>query len=85
MTTQTPQRASRLSPAAMHALAAGVGEISRFPGVDELLTQFDTLVEQYPELATSRRIGTSRLGEPIPAITVGHSRSTACIRSGPSS
>ncbi len=71
MTTQTPQRASRLSPAAMHALAAGVGEISRFPGVDDLLAQFDTLVEQSPALAASRRIGTSRLGEPIPGITVG--------------
>ena len=65
------RRASRLSPAAMHVLAAGVGEISRFPGVDDLLTRFDALVEQYPGLAASRRVGTSRLGEPIPAITVG--------------
>jgi hypothetical protein len=41
-----------------------------FPGVDELQQDFADLAERAPDLVRSRRIGTSRLGEPIPVYTV---------------
>ncbi|GAA3799215.1 M14 family zinc carboxypeptidase [Cellulomonas soli] len=43
-----------------------------FPTVDALLAWFDDLAADHPDLVSTRRIGTSRLGEPIPMVTVGH-------------
>lgn len=43
----------------------------RFPGVDDLLTAFTRLAADHPDRATWQRIGTSRLGEPIGALSVG--------------
>ncbi|MDM8084392.1 M14 family zinc carboxypeptidase [Cellulomonas cellasea] len=45
-----------------------------FPTVDALLASFDDLVAAHPGIASSRRIGTSRLGEPIPMVSIGHGR-----------
>ncbi|QZN85260.1 M14 family zinc carboxypeptidase [Cellulomonas sp. C5510] len=43
-----------------------------FPGVDALLAWFDTLADDHPGLVRRRRIGTSRLGEPLWSYAVGH-------------
>lgn len=42
-----------------------------FPTVDELLASFDALADAHPALVSRRRIGTSRLGEPIWMYAVG--------------
>ncbi len=51
-----------------------VPPVQDFPGVDELLASFVTLEDENPQLIASRRIGTSRLGEPISMYSVGHGR-----------
>ncbi|GHS89737.1 zinc carboxypeptidase [Actinomycetota bacterium] len=42
-----------------------------FPPVDELLAWFDALVDAHPDLVRRRRVGTSRLGEPISLYSIG--------------
>ncbi|MDO7882302.1 M14 family zinc carboxypeptidase [Salinibacterium soli] len=42
-----------------------------FPAIDELLGSFAALAAEHPDLVQSRRIGTSRRGEPIPGYTIG--------------
>ncbi len=51
-----------------------VPPVHDFPTVDALLASFAELVAGRPDVASSRRIGTSRLGEPIPMVTIGHGR-----------
>ena len=50
--------------------AAAVPARDHFPSVDELVAAFDALAAASPALVSSRRIGTSRLGEPIRVYTV---------------
>ncbi|WP_430593269.1 M14 family zinc carboxypeptidase [Humidisolicoccus flavus] len=45
--------------------AAALPDFQEYPKVDELLAQMDELAAAFPELLTVRRIGTSRLDEPI--------------------
>ncbi|MCP3803925.1 hypothetical protein NLX83_32120 [Allokutzneria sp. A3M-2-11 16] len=47
-----------------------VPEIDRFLGVDDLLTGINAVAEQYRDCTSVRRIGTSRLGEPLWSLTV---------------
>jgi hypothetical protein len=42
-----------------------------FPTTDELWARFDELEHAYPDLISSRRFATSRLGEPIRVYTIG--------------
>lgn len=52
--------------------ARRVPPVDGFPPVDELIAWFEDLTARHPDLITRRRIGTSRLGEPIPMFTVGN-------------
>lgn len=60
----------------------GVPAATGFPGVDELLARFDALAAARPDTVRRRRIGTSRLGEPIPMYTVGTGRRAHLIVGG---
>ncbi|WP_236796202.1 M14 family zinc carboxypeptidase [Amycolatopsis sp. GM8] len=51
-------------------LAARVADPGRFAGVDELRARIEELAHEHPETAAVRRIGTSRLGEPLWCLTV---------------
>lgn len=52
--------------------ARRVPPVDGFPTVDELNAWFDDLAAAHPDLIAVRRIGTSRLGEPIRMFTIGH-------------
>jgi Zinc carboxypeptidase len=69
MTARTPVRV--LERADIFAAAASVPTIVDFPPIDELTAWFDDLEERYPTEVASRRIGTSRLGEPLRCVTIG--------------
>ncbi len=60
------------APAAEEILsrAAALPELTGYPTVDELIAEFESLRSAHPELISVQRIGTSRLGEPIPLYTV---------------
>jgi hypothetical protein len=51
-------------------LAAAVPEIEGFAGVDELAAQLEQLARDHPGRTELRRIGSSRLGEPLWSLTV---------------
>lgn len=55
-------------------LAAQVPAIESFAGVDELRTGIEEIARDHPDLTELRRIGSSRLGEPLWSLTVhgGH-------------
>ncbi|WP_432512555.1 M14 family zinc carboxypeptidase [Kineococcus sp. SYSU DK001] len=53
------------------ARAGSVPPIPGFPTVDELSGRFHALAAQFPDLVRVRRVGTSRLGEPIECFEVG--------------
>jgi hypothetical protein len=59
-----------------------VPTIERFPTVDELIASFDQLAADEPTLVGRRRIGTSRLGEPIHEFTVGSGPRHAIVFGG---
>ena len=48
-----------------------VPEMDRFLTVDELHADLDRLAEQFPDVARLRRVGTSRLGEPLRMLSIG--------------
>ncbi|MEU4293915.1 M14 family zinc carboxypeptidase [Kribbella sp. NPDC026596] len=48
-----------------------VPDLAHFPGVDEITARLDALTEKHPDLVTRRRIGTSRLGDPITMYSIG--------------
>ena len=50
--------------------ASSLPELDGYPTVDELLERVEALREEFPDLVTKRRVGTSRLGEPIMQYTV---------------
>ncbi|WP_026411296.1 M14 family zinc carboxypeptidase [Actinomadura oligospora] len=54
-----------------------------FPSVDDLNAELDALVAAHPDLVQVRRIGTSRLGEPLRALTVGDGPADAVVIGGP--
>ncbi|MEV0677736.1 M14 family zinc carboxypeptidase [Actinosynnema sp. NPDC050436] len=65
--------------AALRALPA----LDRFPLVDELSAELDDLAARYPDLVTVRRIGTSRLGDPIRMASIGSGDRDALVFGGP--
>lgn len=54
--------------------ADAIPEFLTFPSVDELLARLESLREAHPDLLTVRRVGTSRLGEPISLYTLSLDR-----------
>ncbi|MFC4531975.1 M14 family zinc carboxypeptidase [Sphaerisporangium dianthi] len=60
-----------------------VPELDRFPGVDEMHADLDEAAARHPGLVRLRRIGTSRLGEPLRVLTVGAGSRDALIIGGP--
>ncbi|MEU6641912.1 M14 family zinc carboxypeptidase [Saccharomonospora sp. NPDC046836] len=50
--------------------AASLPELQGYPGVDEFLEQLEELRLEFPDLLSARRVGTSRLGEPITLYTL---------------
>lgn len=59
-----------------------VPAIDHFPLVDDLWERFAHIAEQYPDLVSSRRVATSRRGEPILAYTVGSGSKNHLIVAG---
>lgn len=53
-----------------------------FPTVDEVLAGLRAVAAAHPELTQWRRIGTSRLGEPLQVLTVGRGTHQAVIFAG---
>ncbi len=49
---------------------AAVPEFTEFPTVDELTARTEQIAQTHPDIATIRRIGTSRLGEPLSCLTI---------------
>ncbi|WP_405145697.1 M14 family zinc carboxypeptidase [Sphaerisporangium sp. NBC_01403] len=60
-----------------------VPDFDRFPSVDEMHAELDEFARLHPGLVSLRRIGTSRLGEPLRALTVGTGDRDAVIIGGP--
>ena len=56
-----------------------VPETSRFLTVDELHADLERLADAHPDVATLRRVGTSRLGDPIRMLSVGHGSRNAFL------
>ena len=50
---------------------SAVPEMDRFLTVDELHAGLDRLAERFPDIASLRRVGTSKLGEPIRMLSIG--------------
>jgi hypothetical protein len=55
----------------IRAYVAAVPEMDRFLTVDELLAGFERLAGEYPDIARLKRVGTSKLGEPIDMLSIG--------------
>ncbi|WP_281690448.1 M14 family zinc carboxypeptidase [Pseudonocardia thermophila] len=67
----------------LRAALAHIPALDRFPTVDEMQAELDRLAQRYPDLVRVRRIGTSRLGEPIRMATVGDGECDALVFGGP--
>jgi hypothetical protein len=65
------------------ALIDRIPDIDRIPSMDGLLAAFRDLASQYPRLFQLRRIGTSRLGEPLLMLTAGQGPRQALLVGGP--
>ncbi|HEX4222727.1 MAG TPA: M14 family zinc carboxypeptidase [Pseudonocardiaceae bacterium] len=57
----------------------GLPELDRIPTVDEVNAAVDQLVARVPGRCRVRRIGTSRLGEPLRLLSVGHGSRHALV------
>ncbi|NUW44990.1 M14 family zinc carboxypeptidase [Nonomuraea rhodomycinica] len=60
-----------------------VPDFTAFPMVDQMHAELDDLAAAHPDLVRLRRIGTSRLGEPLRAATIGAGPHDAVIIGGP--
>ncbi len=60
-----------------------IPRVDRFPTVDGMAAELDELAARHPDLVTLRRIGTSRLGEPIRLATIGSGDRDALVFGGP--
>ncbi|HEX5503464.1 MAG TPA: M14 family zinc carboxypeptidase, partial [Thermomicrobiales bacterium] len=63
----------------IRAYMAQVPETARFLTVDELHADLARLAAAHPDLARLRRVGTSRLGEPLHLLSLGHGRRSALV------
>jgi hypothetical protein len=60
-----------------------VPDFAAFPSVDGLHADLDALAAAHPDLVRVRRIGTSRLGEPLRVLTIGDGPADAVVIGGP--
>ncbi|MFC4589431.1 M14 family zinc carboxypeptidase [Sphaerisporangium corydalis] len=60
-----------------------IPDFDRFPSVDEMHAELDEIAARHPGLVRLRRIGTSRLGEPLRVLTVGDGPRDALVIGGP--
>lgn len=60
-----------------------VPDFDRFATVDEVNARFTALADAHPGVATLRRVGTSRLGDPLLCLTVGDGPRHAIVAAGP--
>ncbi|MFI7054315.1 M14 family zinc carboxypeptidase [Streptosporangium canum] len=60
-----------------------VPDYTAFPTVDQMHAELDELAAAHPDLVRLRRIGTSRLGEPLRVATIGSGPHDAVIIGGP--
>ncbi|MER5423895.1 M14 family zinc carboxypeptidase [Streptosporangium roseum] len=60
-----------------------VPDYTAFPTVDQMHAELDELAATHPDLVRLRRIGTSRLGEPLRVATIGSGPHDAVILGGP--
>ncbi|HZB31623.1 MAG TPA: M14 family zinc carboxypeptidase, partial [Streptosporangiaceae bacterium] len=65
------------------ALVDRIPQIDRIPSMDALFDAFRDLASRYPRLFRLRRIGTSRLGEPLIMLTTGRGPKQALLVGGP--
>src|SRR5687767_2539518 len=68
-----------LDLAAIRAHVANVPEMDRFLGVDELNAGIEQLARNYPEIASIKRVGSSKLGEPIQMLSIGNGSQNALL------
>jgi hypothetical protein len=59
-----------------------VPDLTHFPGVDEINARLDELTTKHPDLVTRRRIGTSRLGDPLVMYSIGDGPEQALVYAG---
>lgn len=76
------QTATELDLRTILDLVDAVPDLDRFAGVDELVAGAERVAAEVPHLARRRRIGSSRLGEPIHSLTVGDGPRHAVIIGG---
>ena len=62
--------------------ARRVPDLDHFPGVDEIAAFFEELTRTHPDLVTARRIGTSRLGDPLMMYSIGDGPDQALVYAG---
>jgi Zinc carboxypeptidase len=55
----------------------------RFPGADEVARRLAAVADRHPDLVRRRRVGISRLGEPIHMVTIGSGSRDALVFAGP--
>jgi hypothetical protein len=67
----------------LQSIMRDVPEYQRFPTVDEMHAELDEVAGRYPDLVRLRRIGTSRLGEPLRVLSVGEGPQDIVILGGP--
>ncbi|MEV8631845.1 M14 family zinc carboxypeptidase [Streptosporangium sp. NPDC051023] len=60
-----------------------IPDYTAFPTVDQMHAELDELAAAHPDLVRLRRIGTSRLGEPLRVVTIGSGPRDAVIIGGP--
>jgi hypothetical protein len=63
-------------------LVDAVPAIDRFPTVDELVAALDEVADAAPGIVRRRRVGSSRLGEAIHALTIGNGARHAVVFGG---
>jgi hypothetical protein len=63
----------------IQSYVAGVPEMERFFTVDELNVNLERIAAEHPDLATLTRVGTSKLGEPISMLSIGHGPKNAFL------
>lgn len=63
----------------IRAYMSAVPDMERFYTVDELHQAMRDVAEQFPDLATLRRVGTSRLGEPLHLLSIGSGSQNAFV------
>lgn len=63
----------------IRSYVAAVPEMDRFYTVDELNAGIERLACDYPEIAKTRRVGTSKLGEPIQMLSIGTGSKNALL------